>query len=162
MLRAVRIWNTSADEVTIGSSQRTARTIPPLGSLVVTHAAFVEMATENDLGSLPIRVTLPREGLRRASVKDFGAKGDGVTDDTDAVQAAIDYVTDYGGGVVDVPIGVYLVGPLYISGDVSLEGESKYASVLKQVGEGAAISVSAPNASLSKLRIIGSGTWTNT
>ena len=43
------------------------------------------------------------------SVKDFGAVGDGVTDDTAAIQAAVDAVWDAGGGVVYAPGGTYLV-----------------------------------------------------
>lgn len=44
------------------------------------------------------------------NVKDFGAKGDGSTDDTAAIQAAIDYVEAIatGGGEVFFPIGVYI------------------------------------------------------
>lgn len=41
------------------------------------------------------------------SVTDFGAVGDGVTDDTDAVQAAIDTAKD--GGAIVFPRGVYMV-----------------------------------------------------
>ncbi len=41
------------------------------------------------------------------SVKDFGAVGDGVTDDTSAIQAAIDYVQSIGGGTVIMPEGDY-------------------------------------------------------
>jgi hypothetical protein len=43
------------------------------------------------------------------SVKDFGAVGDGVTDDTAAINAAIQAVGDAGGGLVLVPAGRYLV-----------------------------------------------------
>lgn len=45
---------------------------------------------------------------RRVDVKDFGAKGDGSTDDTAAIQAAINYVST-GAGIVDFPAGVYKI-----------------------------------------------------
>lgn len=47
---------------------------------------------------------------RGVNVKAFGAKGDGVTNDTAAIEAAFDWVGDNGGGIVYVPKGVYLVG----------------------------------------------------
>lgn len=43
------------------------------------------------------------------SVKDFGAEGDGITDDSAAIQAAMNYVTSLGGGIVLVPAGSYAV-----------------------------------------------------
>jgi hypothetical protein len=43
------------------------------------------------------------------SVKDFGAVGDGVADDTVAIQAAIDYVYSVNGGTVYLPAGAYKV-----------------------------------------------------
>lgn len=43
------------------------------------------------------------------SVKDFGAVGDGVTDDTAAFNSACDYVGGLGGGTVEVPIGNYKI-----------------------------------------------------
>lgn len=43
------------------------------------------------------------------NVKAFGVRGDGTTDDTLAIQAAIDAVGDAGGGVVFFPAGTYIV-----------------------------------------------------
>lgn len=42
------------------------------------------------------------------NVKDFGAVGDGVTNDTAAFAAGLAYLSSIGGGVLDVPIGNYL------------------------------------------------------
>jgi hypothetical protein len=42
------------------------------------------------------------------NVKDFGAVGDGVTDDTTAIQAALDYLGNTDGGTLLVPRGRYL------------------------------------------------------
>lgn len=43
------------------------------------------------------------------SVKWFGAIGDGVTDDTDAIQDAFDFIASNGGGAIYLPAGNYLV-----------------------------------------------------
>lgn len=66
-------------------------------------------------------------------VRAFGAKGDGVTDDTAAIQAALNSVgsptyvdwlaTRSRGGVVFVPCGVYKITyPIFIPPNVALEG----------------------------------------
>ena len=43
------------------------------------------------------------------NVMSYGAKGDGVTDDSSAIQSAIDACHTAGGGVVYFPFGVYLL-----------------------------------------------------
>ena len=58
------------------------------------------------------------------SVKDFGAVGDGVTLDTEAIQAAIDRTAGKGGGVVTVPEGTYLCGSIWLKRNVELHLEA--------------------------------------
>lgn len=64
------------------------------------------------------------------SVLDFGAVGDGTTDDTDAIQAAIDAVDANGGGVVNFPAGTYACANLWPKDNVTLQGEGPNASKL--------------------------------
>ena len=52
-------------------------------------------------------------------VRRFGAKGDGVTDDTQALQAAILCCPD--GGRVTLPRGVYKSGPLFLKSHITVE-----------------------------------------
>lgn len=57
------------------------------------------------------------------NVRDAGALGDGVTDDTLAFQKALDEAGAAGGGIVQVPAGAYcLRGNLRIPGAVTLQG----------------------------------------
>ncbi|MFC4811921.1 glycosyl hydrolase family 28-related protein [Paenibacillus sp. GCM10023250] len=58
------------------------------------------------------------------SVKDFGAKGDGTTDDTAAIQSALTAAGNNGGGVVFAPAGHYRVnGSLTVPTGVTLRGD---------------------------------------
>lgn len=61
-----------------------------------------------------------KESAGWVSVHDFGAKGDGVTLDTRAIQAAIDACTAHGGGIVFFPAGAYLTGTIVLKDDVTL------------------------------------------
>ena len=54
------------------------------------------------------------------SVKDFGATGNGTTDDTDSIQNAINYVFSLGGGVVYFPNGIYVCNNVEIKSGVTL------------------------------------------
>ncbi len=67
------------------------------------------------------------------NVRDFGAFGDGIHDDTAAVQGALDAVSAAGGGVVLVPQGTYrLTETLTVYPHLSIQGEGDQVSVLHQ------------------------------
>lgn len=53
----------------------------------------------------------------------FGAKGDGITKDTTALQAAIDACARQGGGVVRVGAGTYLTAPIELKSNITLQLE---------------------------------------
>ncbi|MDE3063542.1 MAG: glycoside hydrolase family 28 protein, partial [Acidobacteriota bacterium] len=57
---------------------------------------------------------------RVCDARDFGAKGDGTTKDTLALQSAIDSCTAKGGGTVLLTSGTYLTGPLVLKSHITL------------------------------------------
>lgn len=73
------------------------------------------------------------------NVQNFGAKGDGITDDTAAIQSAIDAAAAAGGGQVYVPTGTYIVsggvepsdGCLMLKSNVYLYGDGMGATTVK-------------------------------
>jgi len=73
------------------------------------------------------RSTQPGNVTHPASlnVRSFLAKGDGVTKDTAAFQAALDYCEAKGGGTVTVPGGVYLIGSIVIHPNTTLRLETR-------------------------------------
>lgn len=59
-------------------------------------------------------------GTRVYNIRTYGAKGDGATVDTAAVQAAIDACTKEGGGTVLVPAGTFVIGTTELKSNVTL------------------------------------------
>lgn len=66
------------------------------------------------------------------NVKAYGAIGDGVTDDTAAIQAAMTACATAGGGVVHVPAGTYKVTAVLLKpAGVTLRGDVRGGSILR-------------------------------
>jgi polygalacturonase len=58
------------------------------------------------------------------SITKYGAIGDGVATNTSAIQSAINAASAAGGGVVQVPAGTYLCGPIQLASKVNLHLEA--------------------------------------
>ena len=57
------------------------------------------------------------------NVKDYGVIGDGKTTDTKSIQAALHAASKAGGGIVTLPAGTYLSGPLEMFSQINLRIE---------------------------------------
>jgi polygalacturonase len=68
--------------------------------------------------------TLPSIPNKTFNIKDYGAIGDNTTDNTKAIQEAINTAGNAGGGKVIIPTGVYLCGPLRFTDNLELHIDS--------------------------------------
>jgi polygalacturonase len=68
-------------------------------------------------------VSLPAFPDYSVNILDFGAKGDGLYDNTKAINDAIDKVSKRGGGSVIIPAGIWITGPIHLLDNVNLYTE---------------------------------------
>jgi len=73
------------------------------------------------LAAAPARAFRTGTGSRVYPITDFGAKGDGKTLATEALQAAIDACHKDQGGTVLVPAGVFVIGTVQMKSNVTLQ-----------------------------------------
>ncbi len=74
---------------------------------------------------------LPSIPQRVFNVSNYNALGDDKTDNTKAIQSAIDAAVSAGGGQVVIPKGVYLCGPIQFGNNLNLHFDS--GSILKML-----------------------------
>ena len=84
---------------------------------MMTGAALVPGSAEAEQTTSQAAETA---GVRVYNIRAFGAKGDGTTLDTRALQEAIDRCTAEGGGTVLVPAGRFLIGAVELKSNVTL------------------------------------------
>jgi polygalacturonase len=77
-------------------------------------------------------------------VKAFGAKGDGKTQERDAINKAIEAAAAAGGGTVHFPPGVYVSGSIRLRSNITLDLER--GSTIEASSEGAQYDAAEPNA----------------
>ena len=106
---------------------------------------------EGDTAPRPLNIDTTI-GSGEINVKDYGATGDGVTDDTHAIQQALDAAAAYGSYEVNVPqqrppvhfpAGAYLVTALTIDGanNVTVKGDGRGATTILCHGAGPVFSL---------------------
>jgi len=104
----------SLQTVQDGDGNPTGLQLSSSGSNVTTSSTFVASVNATQIPNTVARLISDGFG-DFISVKDFGAIGDGVTDDTLAIQNAINYISstsyngDHGGGTVYFPSGEYRI-----------------------------------------------------
>jgi len=86
----------------------------------------------------PIQRSLQAKLDDVVSVRDFGAKGDGVTDDTGSIQQAIDW-TSRNAKVLDFSEGTYIThGTLYLPPNTTIRGAGKNKTIVSNTSTQAA------------------------
>ena len=63
--------------------------------------------------------------MKTYNITEFGAVGDGITDNAKAIQQAIDACSENGGGLVLVPAGVFMTGPFNLKSYVEFHVSAK-------------------------------------
>lgn len=65
-------------------------------------------------------VNVPKFKNQTFRITDFGAVGDGKTMNTTAIEKTIKACSDAGGGIVEIPKGVWLTGPIELKSNVNI------------------------------------------
>jgi len=94
----------------------TAKTVAALPLMSATYDISAQRASAEPVGPAVASVSL--------DIKEFGAVGDGKTNDTLAIQQALDRCSVFGGGQVRVPDGEYLTGAIMLRSNTTLHLEA--------------------------------------
>jgi hypothetical protein len=101
----------------------------PVATALRTTLLFLAFLT--GAGLVSAAVSPVSEALVTVNVRHYGARGDGVRDDTAALRRAMRAVEAAGGGTVRLPKGTYRVRPVTVPPGVSLLGDGPARSWLR-------------------------------
>jgi polygalacturonase len=94
-------------------------TAPHRGSSVI-HMRSSSLCLSAALSLTAFLAAAPAHAGTVCNVHTYGAKGDGVTKDTQAIQSAIDACEHKGGGTVLLSAGTYLSAPIVLKSNINL------------------------------------------
>lgn len=138
--------------LTIGTAAASNVSYTPTGTIAAANVqdALSELSSEKVqstvlaasggsslVGYLPsgtgaVAATVQSKLWESVSVKDFGAVGDGVTDDTTAIQSAINSVNLAGGGIILFQAGTYLISAtVLLKNNCTLQGSGIKTTTIK-------------------------------
>jgi polygalacturonase len=92
--------------------------IPVFARVTGMGLLFILVSVARAYAQSPALPVIPANSL---NVTNYGAVGDGNTDNTAAIQNAINAAFAAGGGTVEFPSGVFLSGPLSLSNGINLQ-----------------------------------------
>jgi|GEM_PF-2918312 len=135
-LRGDRTWSDITGAIDANARvtvQKAGTTIGTRRAINFIQGAGVTLTTADNSGSERVDVTLAASSTV-FNVKDYGATGDGVTDDAPFIQSTIAAATAAGGGVVFMPGGTYKISTLGINlgTNVFLRGAGRGATTILQ------------------------------
>lgn len=100
-----------------GANTAISRTVVSIAQL----STSMQITVDRFIGDVQLNaIEVTSAGTQTTNVKDYGAVGDGVSDDTASIQSAIDRTCAAGGGIVFVPYGTYLLNTAVVSTDTRM------------------------------------------
>lgn len=159
------------DAFNISGTSLTFTAAPPLNSAIeIKVPVNVNSLVNTDSSSIvysqgatgTVTTNVKAKLQESVSVKDFGAVGNGVTDDTAAIQAALDYA-DTGSNqssvvTVFIPAGTYIHTGITIPGGVNVMGDGRTSTTLflkNSTNPVQSVKLESSRASISKVTIDG-------
>src|SRR6185312_5612314 len=95
-----------------------------IAGCLLSLTGFAQSKTLNEyIAQAPFKMPAIAEPVFKTTtynIKDYGAVGDGQTLNTEAFEKAINACSSAGGGVVLVPPGLWLTGPINLKSNVNL------------------------------------------
>ncbi|MDH6534152.1 glycoside hydrolase family 28 protein [Parabacteroides sp. 52] len=91
----------------------------PIADTLPSYASYYEgLPFEMDV------INRPQFPDRTFNIVDYGAVGDGITDNTEAIRKTIQEIAAQGGGKVVIPAGIWKTGPICLVDNINLHTEA--------------------------------------